>query len=151
MAVRPFFGHKVAGRKPQRRHKAHRGFARRPSLAARGVSDIERIGIVGDLAVRQVDDARGVNDKRNDIKKAIVAEYNEELVNRALRYCDDFVAPGLDAPEEELREVEAINEAVFESAGVSPEERPRFIEAAISKAIDDRCSDTLSWMMLLLT
>ena len=27
---------------------------------ARGVSDIERIGIVGDLAVRQVDDARGV-------------------------------------------------------------------------------------------
>ena len=106
------FGHKVAGRKPQRRHKAHRGFARRPSLAARGVSDIEWIGIICDLAVRQVDDARGVNDKRDDIKEAIVAEYGEELVNRALRYCDDFVAPGLDAPEEELREAEAINEAV---------------------------------------
>ena len=54
------FGHEVSGRKPQRRHKAHRGFARRLGLAARGVSDIERIGIVGDLAVRQVDDARGV-------------------------------------------------------------------------------------------
>ena len=53
-------GHEVSGRKPQRRHKAHRGFARRLGLAARGVSDIERIGIIGDLAVRQVDDARGV-------------------------------------------------------------------------------------------
>ena len=53
-------GHEVSGRKPQRRHKAHRGFARRLGLAARGVSDIERIGIVGDLTVRQVDDARGV-------------------------------------------------------------------------------------------
>ena len=83
-----------------------------------------------------------LTDKRDDIKEAVVAEYGEELVDRALRYCDDFVAPGLDAPEEELREAEAINEAVFESAGVSPEERPRFIEAAaaISKAIDD-CYD----------
>lgn len=80
-----------------------------------------------------------LTDKRDDIKEAVVAEYGEELVNKALRYCDDFVAPGLDAPEEEFREAEAINEAVFESAGVSPEERPRFIEAAaaISKAIDD--------------
>lgn len=82
-----------------------------------------------------------LTDKRGDIKEAVVAEYGEELVDRALRYCDDFVAPGLDAPEEELREAEAINEAIFESAGVSPEERPRFIEAAaISKAIDD-CYD----------
>lgn len=83
-----------------------------------------------------------LTDNRDDIKEAVVAEYGEELVDRALRYCDDFVAPGLDAPEEELREAEAINEAVFESAGVSPEERPRFIEAAaaISKAIDD-CYD----------
>ena len=83
-----------------------------------------------------------LTDKRDDIKEAVVAEYGEELVDRALRYCDDFVAPGFDAPEEELREAEAINEAVFESAGVSPEERPRFIEAAaaISKAIDD-CYD----------
>lgn len=80
-----------------------------------------------------------LTDKRDDIKEAVVAEYGEELVNRALRYCDDFVTPGLDAPKEELQEAEAINEAVFESAGVSPEERPRFIEAtaAISKAIDD--------------
>lgn len=82
-----------------------------------------------------------LTDKRDDIKEAVVAEYGEELVDRALRYCDDFVAPGLDAPEEELREAEAINEAVFESAGVLPEERPRFIEAAaIGKAIDD-CYD----------
>lgn len=82
-----------------------------------------------------------LTDKRDDIKEAVVAEYGEELVDRALRYCDDFVAPGLDAPEEGLREAEAINEAVFESAGVLPEERPRFIEAAaISKAIDD-CFD----------
>lgn len=83
-----------------------------------------------------------LTDKRDDIKEAVIAEYGEELVDRALRHCDDFVAPGLDAPEEELREAEAINEAVFESAGVSPEERPRFIEAvaAISKAIDD-CYD----------
>lgn len=83
-----------------------------------------------------------LNDKRDDITEAVIAEYGEELVNRALRYCDDFVAPGPDSPEEELHEAEAINEAVFESAGVSPEERPRFMEAvkAISKAIDD-CYD----------
>lgn len=83
-----------------------------------------------------------LNDKRGDITEAVVAEYGEELVNRALRHRDDFVAPGPDAPEEELREAEAINEAVFESAGVSPVERPRFMEAvaAISKAIDD-CYD----------
>lgn len=79
-----------------------------------------------------------LNDKRDDITEAVVAEYGEELVNRAFRYRDDFVAPGPDAPEEELHEAEAINEAVFESAGVSPVERPRFMEAvkAVSKAID---------------
>lgn len=83
-----------------------------------------------------------LNDKRDDITEAVVAEYGEELVNRAFRYRDDFVAPGPDAPEEELHEVEAINEAVFESAEVSPMERPRFMEAvkAINKAIDD-CYD----------
>lgn len=83
-----------------------------------------------------------LNDKRDAIKEAVVSEYGEELVSRALRYCNDFVAPRLDAPEGELREAEAINEAVFETAGVSPEERPRFMEAAaaISKAIDD-CFD----------
>lgn len=83
-----------------------------------------------------------LNDKRDDITEAVVAEYGEELVNRAFRFLDDFVAPGPDAPEEELHEVEAINEAVFESAGVSPVERPRFMEAvkAINKAIDD-CYD----------
>lgn len=83
-----------------------------------------------------------LNDKRDDITEAVVAEYGEELVNRAFRFRDDFVAPGSDAPEEELHEVEAINEAVFESAGVSPVERPRFMEAvkAINKAIDD-CYD----------
>ena len=82
-----------------------------------------------------------LNDKRDSIKETVVSEYGEELVNRALRYCDDFVAPRLDAPEEELREAEAINEAVFETAGVSSEERPRFMAAAaISKAIDD-CYD----------
>lgn len=83
-----------------------------------------------------------LNDKRDDITEAVVAEYGEELVNRAFRFRDDFVAPGPDAPVEELHEVEAINEAVFESAGVSPVERPRFMEAvkAINKAIDD-CYD----------
>ena len=83
-----------------------------------------------------------LNDKRDDITEAVVAEYGEELVNRAFRYRDDFVAPGPDAPEEELHEAGAINEAVFESAGVSPVERPRFMEAvkAVSKAIDD-CYD----------
>lgn len=83
-----------------------------------------------------------LNDKRDSIKETVVSEYGEELVNRVLRYCDDFVAPRLDAPEEELREAEAINEAVFETAGVSSEERPRFMAAAaaISKAIDD-CYD----------
>lgn len=83
-----------------------------------------------------------LNDKRDDITEAVVAEYGEELVNRAFRHRDDFVAPGPDAPEEELHEAEAINEAVFESAGVSPVERPRFMEAveAINKAIDD-CYD----------
>ena len=72
------FGHKVAGRKPQRRHKAHRGFARRLGLAARGVSDIERIGIVGDLTVRQVDDARGVLVRQ----LGIVRDHNNQTVAR---------------------------------------------------------------------
>ena len=71
-------GHEVSGRKPQRRHKAHRGFARRLGLAARGVSDIERIGIVGDLAVRQVDDARGVLVRQ----LGIVRDHNNQTVAR---------------------------------------------------------------------
>jgi len=71
-----FFGHKVSGRKPQRRHKAHRGFARRLGFAARGVSDIERIGIVGDLAVRQVNDARGVLVRQ----LGIVRDHNNQTV-----------------------------------------------------------------------
>ena len=53
-------GHEVSGRKPQRRHKAHRGFARRLCLATRGLGSIKGVGIVGDLAVRQIDDTRGV-------------------------------------------------------------------------------------------
>ena len=69
-------GHKVAGRKPQRRHKAHRGFARRLGLAARGVSDIEGIGIVGDLAVRQVDNARGILVRQ----LGIVRDHNNQTV-----------------------------------------------------------------------
>ena len=71
-----FFGHKVSGRKPQRRHKAHRGFARRLGLAACGVSDIERIGIVGDLTIRQVDDARGVLVRQ----LGIVRDHNNQTV-----------------------------------------------------------------------
>ena len=83
-----------------------------------------------------------LNDKRDTIMDAVFSEYEEDLISKALRYYDDFVAPRLDAPEEELREAEAINDAVFESAGVTPEERPRFMAAAaaISKAIDD-CYD----------
>ena len=69
-------GHKVSGRKPQRRHKAHRGFARRLGLAARSVGDIERIGIVGDLTVRQVDDARSVLVRQ----LGIVRDHNNQTV-----------------------------------------------------------------------
>ena len=71
-------GHEVSSRKPQRRHKAHRGFARRLGLAARGVSDTERIGIVGDLAVRQVDDACGVLVRQ----LGIVRDHNNQTVAR---------------------------------------------------------------------
>ena len=53
-------GQKVSRRKPQRCHKAHRGFARGLGLATRGLGSIKGVGIVGDLAVRQGDDARGV-------------------------------------------------------------------------------------------
>ena len=70
--------HKVSGRKPQRRHKAHRGFARGLSLATRGVSDIKRIGVVGDLAVRQVDDARGVLVRQ----LGIVRDHDDQAVAR---------------------------------------------------------------------
>ena len=71
-------GHEVSGRKPQRRHKAHRGFARRLSLATRGLGDIEGVGIVGDLAVRQVDDARGVLVRQ----LGIVRDHNNQTVAR---------------------------------------------------------------------
>ncbi len=71
-------GHEVSGRKPQRRHKAHRGFARRLSLATRGVGDIERVGIVGDLAVRQVDDARSVLVRQ----LGIVRDHDDQAVAR---------------------------------------------------------------------
>ena len=119
--------------------KYHLGESRGSNSAM--ISEILKSPILPELLDEMASLAQ-LNDKRDDITEAVVAEYGEELVNRALRYCDDFVAPGPDAPEEELHEVEAINEAVFESAGVSPEERPRFMEAvkAISKAIDD-CYD----------
>ena len=72
------FGHKVAGRKPQRRHKAHRGLACRLGLAARGVGDIKRVGIVGDLAVRQVNNARGVLVRQ----LGIVRDHDDQAVAR---------------------------------------------------------------------
>ena len=72
------FGHKVSGRKPQRRHKAHRGFARRLSLATRGLCYIKGVGIVGDLAVRQVDDARSVLVR----KLRVMRDHNDQTVAR---------------------------------------------------------------------
>ena len=72
------FGHKVSGRKPQRRHKAHRGFARRLSLATRGIGNIKGVGIVGDLAVCQVDDARGVLVRQ----LGIVRDHDDQTVTR---------------------------------------------------------------------
>ena len=71
-------GHEVSGRKPQRRHKAHRGFARGLSLATRGLGNIKRIGIVSDLAVRQVDDARGVLVRQ----LGIVRDHDDQAVAR---------------------------------------------------------------------
>ena len=71
-------GHEVSGRKPQRRHKAHRGFARRLGLAARGLGNIKGVGIVGDLAVRQVDDARSVLVRQ----LGIVRDHNDQTVAR---------------------------------------------------------------------
>ena len=84
-----------------------------------------------------------LTDKRDDIKEAVVAEYGEELVDRALRYCDDFVAPGLDAPARKSSGRRKRSTRPFSSRpGYRLQERPRFIEAAaaISKAIDD-CYD----------
>ena len=72
------FGHKVSGRKPQRRHKAHRGFARRLGLTARGLGNIKRVGIVGNLAVRQIDDARSVLVRQ----LGIVRDHNHQTVAR---------------------------------------------------------------------
>ena len=72
------FGHEVSGRKPQRRHKAHRGFARRLGLATRGLCYIKGVGIVGDLAVRQVDDARGVLVRQ----LRIMRDHNNQTVAR---------------------------------------------------------------------
>ena len=71
-------GHEVSGRKPQRRHKAHRGFARRLCLATRGLGSIEGIGIVGDLAVRQIDDARGILVRQ----LGIVRDHDDQAVAR---------------------------------------------------------------------
>ena len=71
-------GHKVSGRKPQRRHKAHRGFACRLGLAARDFCYIKGVGIVGDLAVRQVDNARGILVRQ----LGIVRDHNNQTVAR---------------------------------------------------------------------
>ena len=71
-------GHEVSGRKPQRRHKAHRGFARRLCLATRGLGSIEGIGIVGDLAVRQIDDTRGILVRQ----LGIVRDHDDQAVAR---------------------------------------------------------------------
>ena len=71
-------GHEVSGRKPQRRHKAHRGFARRLSLATRGLGNIKGVGIVGDLAVRQVDDARSVLVRQ----LGIVRDHDDQTIAR---------------------------------------------------------------------
>lgn len=72
------FGHKVSGRKPQRRHKAHRGFARRLGLTARDLGNIKRVGIVGNLAVRQIDDARSVLARQ----LGIVRDHDDQAVAR---------------------------------------------------------------------
>ena len=72
------FGHKVSGRKPQRRHKAHRGFARGLGLAARSLGNVKGIGIVGDFAVCQVDDARGVLVRQ----LGIVRDHDDQAVAR---------------------------------------------------------------------
>ena len=71
-------GHEVSGRKPQRRHKAHRGFARRLCLATRGLGSIKGVGIVGDLAVRQIDDARGILVRQ----LGIVRDHDDQAVAR---------------------------------------------------------------------
>ena len=71
-------GHEVSGRKPQGRHKAHRGFARGLGLATRGLGSIKGIGIVGDLAVRQGNDARGVPVRQ----LGIVRDHDDQTVAR---------------------------------------------------------------------
>ena len=73
-----FLGHEVSSRKPQRRHKAHRGFARGLGLATRGLYYIKGVGIVGDLAVRQVDNARGIL----VCQLGIVRDHNDQTVAR---------------------------------------------------------------------
>ena len=74
------FGHEVARRKPQRRYKAHRSFARGLGFATRGLGSIKGVGIIGDLTVRQVDDARGVLVRQ----LGIVRDHDDQAVARNL-------------------------------------------------------------------
>ena len=71
-------GHEVSGRKLQRRHKAHRGFARGFCLAMCDRGHIKGVGIVGDLAVRQADDARGVLVRQ----LGIVRDHDDQTIAR---------------------------------------------------------------------
>lgn len=75
--------------------KYHLGESRGSNSAM--ISEILKSPILPELLDEMASLAQ-LNDKRDDITEAVVAEYGEELVNRALRYCDDFVAPGPDAP-----------------------------------------------------
>lgn len=80
-----------------------------------------------------------LRDKRGKIWDAVASEFDEDLMRRVFKYHDDFVSPGPRASKSEVAEVEAINEAVFETAGVASEEREGFMKAAfaVGRAIDD--------------
>ena len=73
-------GHEVACRKPQRRHKAHRGFARGLGFATRSPSGVEGVGIVGDLSICEIDDARGVLVRQ----LGVVRDHDDQAVARNL-------------------------------------------------------------------
>lgn len=91
-----------------------------------------------DGLLNEMRDLAKLRDGGREIWESVISEFGEDLANKALRHYDDFVSVSPKAPKEEVQEAEAINEAVFESAGISPEDRKRFLEAsdAVSKAMD---------------
>lgn len=89
-----------------------------------------------------LDEMRGLSTLRDDRKKimgSVEERFGTELAGKAFEYYDAFVSAGPQASKDEKMEAEAINESIFEEAGIAANDRAIFIEAVIaaSRAIDD--------------